>query len=149
MTKIHSGFIGSVKSLGQRFLFCSPYRLCPVLWPAPFHFPCCSWQLPVGQASSKCWCLLLQLDCTSPISSPGFSSGLRIVPNLVCSLWPLHAYKTSITLVILTLPSSAASEWLLLGHLCNTVCAGPWGNPSQFSLHWSCLFNHCWLWISS
>lgn len=132
MTKIHSWFMGSLKSLGQCFhssvahtdcLLCSSQ---PVeLKPAPLHCRCCSGQLPVGLTSLKCWCLLLQLDCTSPISSPGFSSGPHIVPNLVCSLWPLHAYRTSTALVILTLPSSAASEWPLIGHLWNTGCADP------------------------
>lgn len=110
MTKIHSWFMGSLKSLGKDFHSSVAHIDC-LLCSSQLHFTATvvlgSFPLDWHLQNASVYC------CNSTAL------------HLVCSLWPLHAYKTSTTLVILTLPSSATSEWPLIGHLWNKGCADP------------------------
>lgn len=94
---------------------------------------------------------MLHLSCPSPIASLASPQGLQhchTVPNLSCSAWPLHAFKTSKTDVPLELWSLAISTRYNIGSLWNTTSmCWPWENTFQKTSNqwdWSLLgHSHC------
>lgn len=148
MTKIQSWFMGSLKSLGLCFHSSAAHTDCLLCSGSSTPLLLLFWAASHWSGIFK---MLMSAAATRLHITSIFSRAFFREPTQLQTSSPLYDLCVPTKLVPLDSYTSKfgcqlmACHWSPLEH---RVC-WPWGNPSQVSLLWSCLFNHCWLHISS